>query len=214
MKNSGASKFITSFIYILFGLALMVWPQRVESVICTILAVCVIILGIAKLIGYSVIKVESRIADDTNGFAVGISLVILGIFLWLKGTMVIALIPFILGFMITYKGLEGIQNVINFRKFGYGMNKGVLISSAVITLFGILVMMNPFSTANLLFFMLGLGLFVSGLSDFISDAIFTRQMKKIEKQKRRKMPNKNTNKRENCPRQTDIVHCGQFRIKI
>ena len=45
MKNSGASKFITSFIYILFGLALMVWPQRVESVICTILAVCVIILG-------------------------------------------------------------------------------------------------------------------------------------------------------------------------
>lgn len=181
MKNSGASKFITSFIYILFGLALMVWPQKVESVICTILAVCVIILGIAKLIGYSVIKVESRIADDTNGFAVGISLVILGIFLWLKGTMVIALIPFILGFMITYKGLEGIQNVINFRKFGYGMNKGVLISSAVITLFGILVMMNPFSTARLLFFMLGLGLFVSGLSDFVSDVIFTRQMKKIEK---------------------------------
>ena len=42
-------------------------------------------------------------------------------------------------------------------------------------------MMNPFSTAKLLFFMLGLGLFVSGLSDFISDAIFTRQMKKIEK---------------------------------
>ena len=181
MKNSGASKFITSFIYVLFGLALMVWPQRVESVICTILAVCVIILGAAKLVGYSVIKVESRIADDTNGFAVGISLVILGIFLWLKGTMVIALIPFILGFMITYKGLEGIQNVINFRKFGYGTNKGVLISSAVITLFGVLVMMNPFSTAKLLFFMLGLGLFVSGLSDFISDAIFTRQMKKIEK---------------------------------
>lgn len=181
MKNSGASKFITSFIYILFGLALMVWPQRVESVICTILAVCVIILGAAKLVGYSVIKVESRIADDTNGFAVGISLVILGIFLWLKGTMVIALIPFILGFMITYKGLEGIQNVINFRKFGYGTNKGVLISSSVITLFGVLVMMNPFSTAKLLFFMLGLGLFVSGLSDFISDAIFTRQMKKIEK---------------------------------
>lgn len=181
MKNSGAAKFITSFIYILFGLALMVWPQKVESVICTILAVCVIILGAAKLVGYSMIKVESRIADDTNGFAVGISLVILGIFLWLKGTMVIALIPFILGFMITYKGLEGIQNVINFRKFGYGTNKGVLISSAVITLFGVLVMMNPFSTAKLLFFMLGLGLFVSGLSDFISDAIFTRQMKKIEK---------------------------------
>ena len=39
-------------------------------------------------------------------------------------------------------------------------------------------MMNPFTTAKVLFFMLGLGLFVSGLSDFISDVIFTRQLRK------------------------------------
>ncbi len=171
-------KFVTSFVYILFGLALMAWPQRVEDAICTILAVCVIVLGIAKLIGYSIVKVENRIAEDTNGFAVGASLILLGMFLWLKGTVIIALIPFLLGFMIAYKGLEGIQNVINFRKFGYGTYKTVLVSSIVITLFGVLVMMNPFSTARLLFFMLGLGLFVSGLSDFISDIFFTAQLKK------------------------------------
>ena len=114
MKESNMMKFVTSFIYILFGLALMLWPQTVENIICTMLAVCVIVFGVLKLIGYSVTKVESRIMDDTNGFAAGISLVIFGIFLWFKGTIVIALIPFILGFMITYKGLEGIQNVINF----------------------------------------------------------------------------------------------------
>lgn len=180
MKNSGIMKFTTSLIYILFGLALMVWPEKVESVICSVLAACVIIFGIAKILGYAVIKVETRIADDTNGFAIGVSLIILGIFLWLKGTMIIALIPFILGFMITYKGLEGIQNVINFKKFGYGTFKGVLISSCVITAFGVLVMMNPFSTAKLLFFMLGLGLLVSGLSDFVSDVFFTKQLKKME----------------------------------
>ena len=128
MKNSGIMKFTTSLIYILFGLALMIWPQKVENVICALLAACVIIFGIAKILGYAVIKVETRIAEDTNGFAIGVSLIILGIFLWLKGTMIIALIPFILGFMITYKGLEGIQNVINFKKFGYGTSKGVLIA--------------------------------------------------------------------------------------
>lgn len=179
MKNANAMKFITSFIYILFGLSLMIWPQRVEDMVCMILAVCAVVIGVSKLIGYSVLKVESRIADDTNGFAVGASLIILGIFLWLKGTVIIALIPFILGFMITYKGLEGVQNVINFRKFGYGTSKGVLTSSVIITLFGLMVMMNPFSTARLLFFMLGLGLFVSGLSDFVSDILFTRKLKKM-----------------------------------
>ena len=167
MKESGIMKFVTSFIYILFGLALMLWPQKIENVICTILALCV----------------ESRILNDTNGFAIGVSLVVLGVFLCFKGTMIIAAIPFILGFMITYKGLEGIQNVINFRKFGYPTSKGVLIVSVIIALFGVLVMMNPFSTAKLLFFMLGLGLFVSGLSDFVSDIFFTRQLKKIQKAK-------------------------------
>ena len=31
--------------------------------------------------------------------------------------------------------------------------------------------------------MLGLGLFVSGLADFVSDMIFSRQLKKIQKAK-------------------------------
>ena len=75
------------------------------------------------------------------------------------------------------------QNVINFKKFGYDTSKGVLIISVLITLFGVLVMMNPFSTAKVLFFMLGLGLFVSGLADFVSDMIFSRQLKKIQKAK-------------------------------
>ena len=76
-----------------------------------------------------------------------------------------------------------IQNVINFKKFGYNTSKGVLIISIVIALFGVLVMMNPFSTAKVLFFMLGLGLFVSGLADFVSDIFFSRQLKKIQKTK-------------------------------
>ena len=178
MKDAKISKFATSIAYILIGVVLIMWPNKVEDVICSVLAACVVVVGLAKLIGYSVTKVESRISNDTNGFAIGISLVILGIFLWLKGTIIIAIIPFLLGPMITYKGLEGVQNVLNFKKFGYGVNKPVLIVSLVITAFGVLVMMNPFSTANFLFMMLGIGLLVSGLADLISDIIFSRQIKK------------------------------------
>lgn len=51
MKNLKA-KFVSSLIYILFGLALMIWPSKVENVICTILALCVIAMGVLKLISY------------------------------------------------------------------------------------------------------------------------------------------------------------------
>ncbi len=178
MKNKNISKFATSLVYIVLGVALTVQPKLVEDMFSYLLAGSAIIIGVLKLIGYLVTKVETRIAEDTNGFALGISLMILGGFILMESAMFIMLIPFVLGFMITFKGIEGIQNLLNLRKFGYGMNKVLLIASLIITGFGILVMINPFSTKKVLLAMLGIGLLVSGVFDIIADAVFTHKLKK------------------------------------
>ena len=95
----------------------------------------------------------------------------------MKTTMFIILVPFVLGFMIAFKGIEGIQNVLNLRKFGFGYQKGVMIVSLIITIFGIIVKVNPFSTMKVLLIMLGLGLLTSGVFDQIADIVFTRTFK-------------------------------------
>ena len=92
--------------------------------------------------------------------------------------MFIILVPFVLGFMITFKGIEGMQNVLNLKKFGFGYQKGVMIVSLVITIFGIIVMVNPFSTMKILLVMLGIGLLSSGVFDLIADIVFTKTLKK------------------------------------
>ena len=120
MKNKNISKFISSLIYILMGLALILKPELVEDAFCYILAAAAILMGIVKLVAYLATKVETRIAEDTNGFALGISLILLGLFVLMKSTMFILLVPFVLGFMITFKGIEGMQNVLNLKKFGFG----------------------------------------------------------------------------------------------
>ena len=176
--NKTVSKFVSSLIYVLFGLALLLKPLLVEDLLCYLLASAAAIIGIVRIIAYMVTKVENRIVEDTNGLAVGASLIILGIFVLLKGTMFIMLFPFVLGFMITYKGLEGFQNVVNLKKFGYPVPMATLIVAAVITVFGIIVMMNPFATAQALFRMLGIGLFVSGIVDLVMDIIFTAKVKR------------------------------------
>lgn len=176
--NKTVSKFVSSLIYVLFGLALLLKPLLVEDLLCYLLAGAAAIIGIVRIIAYMVTKVENRIVEDTNGLAVGASLIILGIFVLLKGTMFIMLFPFVLGFMITYKGLEGFQNVVNLKKFGYPVPMATLIVAAVITVFGIIVMMNPFATAQALFRMLGIGLFVSGIVDLVMDIIFTAKVKR------------------------------------
>lgn len=178
MKNKNISKFVTSLVYIALGAALIAEPRLVEDMFSYLLAGSAIVIGLLKLVGYLITKVETRIAEDTNGFALGLSLMILGAFILMESAMFIMLIPFVLGFMITFKGIEGLQNLLNLRKFGYGMNKGLLIVSLVITGFGILVMINPFSTKKALLAMLGIGLLVSGVFDIIADAVFTHKLKK------------------------------------
>ena len=99
----------------------------------------------------------------------------------MKSTMFVLLVPFVLGFMITFKGIEGIQNVLNLKKFGFGYRKGVMAVSVIIVIFGIVVMVNPFSTLKVLLVMLGIGLLASGVFDLLADMVFTRTLKKEEK---------------------------------
>lgn len=176
--NKTVSKFVSSLIYVLFGLALLLKPLLVEDLLCYLLAGAAVLIGVVRIIGYLMTSVEERITEDTNGLAVGLSLIILGIFVLMKGTMFIMLFPFVLGFMITYKGVEGIQNAVNLKKFGYPAPVATWIVAGVVTVFGVIVMMNPFATAQALFRMLGIGLFVSGLVDIIMDIIFTAKVKK------------------------------------
>ena len=178
MKNKNISKFVSSLIYILLGLALILKPALVEDAFCYLLAGAAIIIGLIKLVSYMATKVETRIAEDTNGFAIGISLILLGLFVLMKSTMFILLGPFVLGFMITFKGIEGMQNVLNLKKFGFGYQKGIMIVSLVITVFGLIVMVNPFSTMKILLVMLGIGLLASGVFDLIADIVFTKTLKK------------------------------------
>ena len=178
MKNKNISKFITSLVYVALGAALIAEPRLVEDMFSYLLAGAAVIIGLLNLVTYLFTNVETRITDNSNGFALGISLIILGIFILAESAMFIMLIPFVLGFMITFKGIEGIQNMLNLRKFGQKMPKALLIMSLVIAGFGILVMINPFSTKKILLAMLGVGLVVSGLFDLIADILFTAKLKK------------------------------------
>ena len=164
MKNKNISKFISSLIYIILGLALILKPGLVEDAFCYILAASAILFGVVKLISYLVTRVETRIAEDTNGFAIGISLILLGLFVLMKSTMFVLLVPFVLGFMITFKGIEGIQNVLNLKKFGFGYQKGVMIVSLVITIFGIIVILNPLLGLGVIGVLVGCSIITAGVN--------------------------------------------------
>ena len=180
MKNKNTSKFVSSLIYIALGLILIVYPTLIGETICWMLSGAAAAMGVIHLIGYAMSKGGSRSDEGANGLATGMVLLLLAVFIVIKEEFVISIIPFILGFMITVKGVIGVQSAINLKRLGYGNFKGSLISAILVTLFGIVMMLNPFSTVKILFTMIGIGLLISGIVDMAANFVMAREMKKFK----------------------------------
>lgn len=170
MNKSNLEKQLVPLIYVCLGILLIAFSNNFDSVISTIttvLAIAIIVVAVFKLLSYFFTKSEDNIASDANGFIVGLSLAVVGVIIWLKGTTIAAIIPFIFGFMIAFKGIEGIQTVMNYRKQDFGPGKGLLISSLALLAVGIFLMINPFGWIRLLFIFLGISLIVTGIGNFL-----------------------------------------------
>ena len=180
LKNKNTSKFISSLIYAALGLVLILYPTLIGETICWMLAGAAAAMGAVNLIGYAMSKGDAPSDESSDGLATGIVLLLLAVFIVIKSEFVISIIPFVLGFMITVKGVVGVQSAINLKRFGYGSFKGSLIAAVLVMAFGIVMMMNPFSTVKVLFTMIGIGLLVSGVVDIAANIMMTREMKKFK----------------------------------
>lgn len=180
MKNQNKSGLMDPLIYIAIGAVLIIYPTIVGVTVCYILSGAAFAMGIAAMIGYFMTGVETRVTGSYNGLAKGIILILLGIFILIKKDLIISIVPLILGFMITVNGIKGIQTAVNLKKVVYGNFKVNITVASIISVFGIVMMLNPFSTVKVLFTMIGMGLLVSGIADMVASMALNRQIKKAK----------------------------------
>lgn len=163
MRKLNWASLVLDLIYIALGILFIVRPQGVESILCYILAAAVAVIGLLYLAGYFIQKADDSGHREGNGFAFGILLIIMAIFIVAKQSLVISLVPFLFGVMVLIRGLMVIQNMFILRRLGF--NILIPLVAGLLTMgFGIFVMLFPFETATLLFILIGVGLLVGGIS--------------------------------------------------
>ena len=182
MEQVRWSKYIVSLVYVVLGAIIIAQPTIIGKSFCIILAVTLAIIGGASIASYILTKVEHRVAEGNNGLAYGIILIVLAVFIMLQQELVISLIPFILGLMITIRGVMMIQYAVNLRRFGYGDFKVNLIIAALVTVFGLVIMLFPFEMANAFFIAMGVGLVFGGVMDIVANILMGRELKKFNKE--------------------------------
>lgn len=177
MRKLNWTAIVLDLIYIALGIVFIVRPEGVESVLCYILAAAVAVIGLLYLAGYFIQKADASGQREGNGFALGILLIIMAVFIVSKQTLVISLVPFLFGVMVMIRGLMVIQNIFVFRRMGFGV--AIPLATGLLTMaLGLFVMLYPFQTATLLFILIGVGLMEGGVTGIIVECMLQHQSRK------------------------------------
>lgn len=164
------SSIIMALIYIALGLLFIVMPKGVEDALCYVLAVAVAVFGLLYVLGYFVNSTTTDGDPGHNGFAIGILMIMLAIFIVVKQDLIITLVPFLFGVMVLIRGLFTIQTAFRIRRLGYPM--GIpLIMGLVIMAFGLFIMLFPLETGEALFILIGAGLLAAGVSGLVEEIL-------------------------------------------
>lgn len=173
MKELKLDMFMAAMFYMILGIILLLFPATTARTVCFLIAGIAIAVGAVSLMVY----VMRNIAKNyyRNDFVMGLILIVLGIFVIYRVDMVIALVPFIIGLCIIVSGLFKLQSALDVQRMGG--NAVVILGVAIVNIVvGILMVINPFESALLLYRLLGAGLLFSGLTDMISTIYLSSKM--------------------------------------
>lgn len=170
---------LSSIIYVIVGVLLIIWPDIMTKNICYVVAFFAIAIGIVNLIDY----MRHDIVRDGYRYSLvmGLVFILVGIFVFIKVEMLMSIIPFLLALAVTISGFMKLQNAIDLIRMKYSGWGAVLFISGLNIAFGILLMADPFKSAVVLSICIGTGLIYSGVSDLIATIMLNNSIKKVTK---------------------------------
>lgn len=154
---------LIAILFIALGVVLILWPGATMKTICYILAVILIAIGVVFLANY--------LRKDITGIiyrydlVMGLSAILGGILVIIKVEQLTGLIPMVLGFLVTISGILKMQNSVDMLRLGHGTWYVAFAMAIVNIVFGVLLLINPFGTMELLLMWLGIGFVYSGVTD-------------------------------------------------
>lgn len=156
---------IMSAIYIAIGLVLLIWPNVTSKIISYIFAAMILVYGAIKVYSYIKTPKQYQTVFTTLDFVAGIVSIGIALLLFIKTEIVLSILPFLIGAYLVFNSICGIQASIHLKKINDRMWISSLILSLVLTILGIVLILNPFAAHILLIRFIGISLIINAISD-------------------------------------------------
>lgn len=174
LKNFKWETILAALMYVIVGALLVIFPTAIAKSLCYTIAIIVIAIGVIKLISFLIKKEQDGFVR--TGLVSGIIFILIGVFIAVKSSVIISIIPFVLGILIAVSGFTKLQNVIQLKKLGEN-SKGMLVMALINIVIGLCLAFNPFRAAKWMIVLIGICVLLTGLSDLFSAVYVYRKIK-------------------------------------
>ena len=178
IKKKEIKGILGSLLLIVLSVFLMLKPIEIIGTLIKVIGMILLICGVFDFTNYFVNKKEESLFD--YGLVNGIIEITIGVLFIFKYDLLINLFPCILGLIIVFINIFKLQTAISLKEFESNYMTGVIISSLSIIL-GLVIVINPFETLEVVIIVSGAVLLISELSNIIYSISVLKFFKKTDK---------------------------------
>lgn len=164
-----------ALLYIIIGIILTLFPGVSGIIFVRILASAALIFSLINIYRYT--KQKGDIVQAGGRLFSGVLLFIFALFCFVKPEIVLSILPFLLGILLIIDGTGKLPIAVESFRMRRNTSMPVLpivLSSVIPLIFGVILVINPFTVSSMVIMVFGISMIADGVSDFIT-ALLTRK---------------------------------------
>jgi len=177
MKKFFRSSIVTAIILIILGLLLIFQSEATIMTISYIIGGILIALGVLAVIKF--IRGTNKEGKSELDIVYGVVTTILGVLIITHPQAIASVIPLILGIAIIISSATKLQYAFELKANKNKLWKATMVISIISTLFGVVLLFNPFKGAVMFTKVVGIFILGYAILDFISTLTIKRNVKII-----------------------------------
>lgn len=162
------SLLIASVVYLILGLIFLFFPGQTTRLFCTAVGALLLLYGAVTVISFFVHQGGDRGFSLQAELILGVISAIVGIFFLTRPSVILSILPVILGLYILIDALVNLKRGMDLRACGYAGWTAALVLSLISLVLGAVILWNPFATQLLLVRVIGAAFLYQGVSDLWS----------------------------------------------
>ena len=158
---------------LILGVCLLLWADKVTTVISILLGCIAVFYGIAAFINY--LSNQEKIMADRMQFILGIVVLVIGFILIFKVDFLKELVSFIIGIYILLSSIIKLRECLNLRKELKVKMTGALVLSIIGIIIGIMCIVGKFIISDMIVKYIGIMLIIYSVISFVELILIKRR---------------------------------------